>query len=39
MTKNLRKKLIKMMDYKMLEEEELFDVYSYTDLMKEFEDK
>ena len=30
------------MDYKLIEkdsEEELFDVYSYTDLMREFEDK
>ena len=42
--KQLKKKLIKRSWYKMIEskieKEELFDdFYSYTDLMREFEDK
>jgi|TARA_Y100000310_G_scaffold217377_1_gene218440 hypothetical protein len=42
MPRQLKKKLIKMTNYKTLnsEEKEVFDnFYDYTDLMKEFEDK
>ncbi len=41
MSRGLRKKLMKMMDYKMLESEidKADNFYSFEELMKEFEDE